>query len=312
MTCKTGVAKGDELLSYSFPLPHPFRSERVAAFWKELELDGQAVEFVKPQRVDEGMLELFHSKEHVEFVRKASHFGYGNLDQGDTPAFRGVFEAAQFAVGSSLGCLQGIMEGRLDHAFNPVGGLHHATRDSSAGFCVFNDIGVAVEVLRRQYEVRRVLYVDIDVHHGDGVYYPYESDPDLFIFDVHEDGRYLFPGTGSESEVGIGLARGTKINVPLPPMTGDQGVTDQLPRLEALARDCSPEFIIIQCGADGLAGDPIGGLSYTPEAHRAVVSTLHRLSHEFCEGRLLALGGGGYRPENCARAWLAVVRELAE
>ena len=305
-----GVCRGNELLSYSFPRPHPFTSERVATFWRELDLDGQSVDYIKPQKADEGIIELFHSKEHVEFVKKASHFGYGNLDQGDTPAFSGVFEAAQFAVGSSLACLQEIMEGRLEHAFNPVGGLHHATRDSSAGFCVFNDIGVVVEVLRSQYEVKKVLYVDIDVHHGDGVYYPYESDPYLSIFDIHEDGRYLYPGTGSASETGLGVAKGTKVNVPLSPGTGDEGVIDQLPRLESLARVCSPEFIIFQCGADGLAGDPIAGLSYSREAHKAVASTLHRLSHELCGGRLLALGGGGYKPENCASAWLAVVKAL--
>jgi acetoin utilization protein AcuC len=227
LTCSVGVVKGRELLSYSFPRPHPFTSERVAAFWERLDREvPERIESLKPEKADEAVIELFHSREHLEFVKRASEFGYGSLDQGDTPAFRGIFEAAQYTVGSTLACLKEVMDGEIDHSFNPVGGLHHATRDSSAGFCVFNDIGVAVEVLRSQYGVKRILYVDIDVHHGDGVYYPYESDADLYVFDVHEDGRFLYPGTGSESEVGMGLARGTKVNVPLPPGTGDEGIIE--------------------------------------------------------------------------------------
>ncbi len=310
MTCRVGVVKGDDLLSYSFPAPHPFTSERVAEFWRSLDQNDQSVEFLKPEKADVEVIEIFHSREHVEFVKRASHFGYGYLDQGDTPVFRGIFEAAQFTVGSTLICVAGVMDGRLDHALNPVGGLHHATRNSSAGFCVFNDIGVAVEVLRSRYGIKRILYVDIDVHHGDGVYYPFESDPDLFIFDIHEDGRYLYPGTGAATEVGAGLARGTKVNVPLLPQTGDEGVSAQLNKLESLARRCSPEFIILQAGADGLAGDPIAGLTYTPETHRTVTRLLHGLAHEFCQGKMIALGGGGYKPSNCAKAWTTVVRAL--
>ncbi len=304
--------KGDDLLSYSFPSPHPFTGERVAEFWRSLDPDDSSVVLLKPQKADDEVIELFHSKEHIQFVKRASHFGYGHLDQGDTPAFRGIFEAAQFTVGSTLVCLQEIMQGHLDHAFNPVGGLHHATRNSSAGFCVFNDIGVAVEVLRREHHIKRILYVDIDVHHGDGVYYPFESDPDLYIFDVHEDGRYLYPGTGAATEVGAGPARGTKVNVPLPPQAGDDQVSAQLDKLESLARRCSPEFIILQAGADGLAGDPIAGLVYTPETHKTVTRLLHGLAHELCEGKIMALGGGGYKPSNCAKAWTTVVRALKE
>jgi acetoin utilization protein AcuC len=213
-------------------------------------------------------------------------------------------------VGSTIAAVNKVMEGKLAHAFNPVGGLHHARRDASAGFCVFNDIGVSVELLRKSYDIRRILYVDLDVHHGDGVYYSYESDPDLFIFDIHEDGRFLYPGTGTAEEVGRGKARGTKVNVPLPPGSGDKEVRAQLPRIEELARKAKPEFIIFQCGADGLRGDPIAGLDYTSEAHRMVAELLHGLSHEMCSGRMVALGGGGYDSENCARAWTRVVESF--
>jgi acetoin utilization protein AcuC len=309
LTCNVGVVEGEELLLYSFPPPHPFTKERAQKFWEGLHRKNLKVKALSPEKADEGVIELFHTKEHIRYVSLASNLGYGALDQGDTPAFKGVFEASQYVVGSTAETIEKVMSRDLDHAFNPVGGLHHATRESSAGFCVFNDIGVSVELLRRR-SVGRILYVDIDVHHGDGVFYSYESDPELFIFDVHEDGRYLYPGTGSADETGKGKAQGTKINVPLLPGSGDQAFIEQLPRLEEFARQSKPGFIIFQCGADGLRGDPIAGLDYTSEAHRRAGALLHRLSHELCDGRIVTLGGGVYVPENCSDAWVAVVETL--
>jgi acetoin utilization protein AcuC len=303
------VVKGDGLLRYSFPPPHPFNSARVVRFWEDLEKQDLGETLVEPESADEQVLRLFHDKGHIEFVRKASTLGYGYLDEGDTPAFVGVLEAAELAVGSTLGCLERVLSGEMEHAFNPVGGLHHARRDRSAGFCVFNDIGVAIETLRK-IGLERVLYVDIDVHHGDGVFYPFEQDRNVFIFDVHEDGRFLYPGTGRENETGEGRAEGTKVNVPLLPGEGDERLEDILPRLEEFAIRAAPEFIILQCGADGMAGDPIGGLTFSEGFHSKIAELLHRVAHKQCAGRLVALGGGGYDPDNCARAWTAVVREL--
>lgn len=309
--CRVCVVKGDALLGYSFPPPHPFNSARVKEFWEELSRRGLGETSLLPERADENTLELFQSPSHVEFVRKASRLGYGYLDDGDTPAFKGVLEAGECAVGSTLACLEAVLEGEADHAFNPVGGLHHARRDRSAGFCVFNDIGVAIERLRRG-GVRRILYVDIDVHHGDGVFYSYEGDPEAFIFDVHEDGRFLYPGTGAADETGEGAARGTKVNVPLLPGDGDAAFAEVLPRLEEFAAASRPDFVILQCGADGLAGDPLGGLAYSPKVHAQTARVLHAVAHESCRGRMVALGGGGYDPRNCAAAWTAVVKEMRE
>ena len=307
--CRVCVVKGDELLRYSFPPPHPFNSARVVRFWEELGKLGLGEVEVEPERADEEALELFHDKGLVEFVKKASKLGYGYLDEGDTPAFKGVLEAAEFAVGSTLSCVEQVMSGEADHGFNPVGGLHHARRDRSAGFCVFNDIGVAIESLMKD-GMRRILYVDIDVHHGDGVFYPYENYKEVLIFDVHEDGHFIYPGSGKETETGEGTAVGTKVNIPLLPGEGDERMKDILPRLEEFARRARPEFIIFQCGADGLAGDPIGGLKYSEKFHSGVARVLHKVAHDSCKGRMVALGGGGYDPGNCARAWTSVVREL--
>jgi len=310
MGCRVGVLEGKELLLYSFPSPHPFTNERTKKFWEELARRGLPVKRIQPEKADKELIGLFHTEEHIRYVELASKLGYGALDQGDTPAYKGVFEATQYAVGSTVSAVEKVMAGELDHAFNPVGGLHHATREASAGFCVFNDIGVAIELLRRRHNLHRILYVDIDVHHGDGVFYSYESDPELFIFDVHEDGRFLYPGTGAATETGHASAKGTKVNIPLAPGSGDAEIAVHLPRLEEFARLARPEFIIFQCGADGLRGDPIAGLDYTPRTHGQVGNLLHRLSHELCSGRLVALGGGGYVPRNCADAWIAVVEAM--
>jgi acetoin utilization protein AcuC len=305
------VVKGDELLRYSFPPPHPFSSERVVRFWEELARCRLGEVDIEPERADEEALELFHDEGHVEYVRKASALGYGYIDDGDTPAFKGVLEAAELAVGSTLSCVERTLSEEADHGFNPVGGLHHARPDRSAGFCVFNDIGVAIELLRKK-GLKRLLYVDIDVHHGDGVFYPYEYDREVFIFDVHEDGRFLYPGSGREGETGEGRAEGTKVNVPLLPGEGDEKMKDILPRLEEFALRAKPEFILMQCGADSLAGDPLGGLAFSASFHSQVARKLHGIAHAVCEGRLVALGGGGYAPDNCAKAWTGVVRELLD
>ncbi len=310
MSCKVGVLEGDELLAYSFPPPHPFTSERASRFWADLASSKIEHKLLSPEKATVETLELFHTKDYIRFVQSASKLGQGTLDWGDTPAFKGVFEAAQYAVGSTLVAVREIINGNIDHAFNPVGGLHHARRDSAAGFCVFNDIGVTIEVLRKKYGIERIVYVDIDVHHGDGVYYSYENDPNLFIFDIHEDGRYIYPGTGKESEIGTGVAEGTKVNIALRPGAGDIDVSNLLPRLEKFVRSSRPEFIIFQCGADGLANDSLGGLLYTTNTHIAVTSLLHHLSHELCYGRIVALGGGGYNVYNCSSAWLAAVSSL--
>jgi acetoin utilization protein AcuC len=307
--CRVCVVEGDGLLRYSFPPPHPFNSGRVVRFWEELEKAGIDEVSIAPALADEEAILLFHDKELFEFVRKASKLGYGYLDEGDTPAFKGVLEAAEFAVGSTLSCVEMVLEGKVAHGFNPVGGLHHARPGRSAGFCVFNDIGVAIEMLRKR-GLSRILYVDIDVHHGDGVFYPYETDPGVFIFDVHEDGRFIYPGTGNAEETGKGKAVGTKLNITLTPGEGDERMADIVTKFEEFATRARPEFVIFQCGADSLGGDPLGRLVFTSSFHSAVANALHRVAHSSCEGRMVSLGGGGYDPANCARAWTSVVREM--
>jgi acetoin utilization protein AcuC len=202
------------------------------------------------------------------------------------------------------------MAGTCLRAFTPIGGLHHARRDSAGGFCVFNDPGVAVETLRARLGVHRLVYVDIDAHHGDGMYYAFAEDPDVFIADIHEDGRFLYPGTGHSRETGTGPATGTKLNIPMLPDADDSAFMQAWAKVEDFVDFAKPEFILLQCGADSLAGDPITHLRYTPAAHSHAARRLCTLADKHCNGRLLAMGGGGYNRQNLAVAWTAVLRSL--
>ncbi|HSN70646.1 MAG TPA: hypothetical protein VLT59_04020 [Steroidobacteraceae bacterium] len=214
------LVAGEAIARYGFGEGHPFGPDRHGAFLREFATVGHLngrVRVLEPRSASRQELELFHRPAYVALVHDRSASGSGYLDAGDTPAFRGVFEAASSVVGATLLAVEELMAGRGRRAFVPIAGLHHASRAHAAGFCVFNDCGVAIEVLRKRFGVQRVAYVDIDAHHGDGVFYAFESDPDVLFADLHEDGHYLYPGTGAASETGTGPARGTKLNVPLPP-----------------------------------------------------------------------------------------------
>lgn len=303
---------GPEIAAYGFPGGHPFGTDRHDAFMRELErsLCWSRLERCPARPATREQIEYFHTPAYVDRVIEASRTGRGFLDAGDTPAFAGVYEAAANVVGGTLEALSGIVEGPVPRAFIPIAGLHHAGRDHAAGFCVFNDCGVAIEAARRRYQLRRVAYVDIDAHHGDGVFYGFEDDPYLADADVHEDGRYLYPGTGARSETGRGPAAGTKLNLPMPPGSGDAEFSAAFEEVEAYVDAQRPELILLQCGADSLAGDPITHLAYTEAAHAHAAARLRVLADRHCKGRLLAMGGGGYNRHNLARAWTRVVEAL--
>lgn len=307
------VYKGEELAHYGFGDGHPFGPDRHEVFQEELASAalGSAIHYALPKRASVDELALFHSPEYINLVSRKSQDGIGFLDDGDTPSFPGIFEIAADVVGTTLAAVDAVMQGDARRAFVPIAGLHHAGRDHAAGFCVFNDCGVAVEYLRHKYGLQRIAYVDIDAHHGDGVFYGFEDDPDLLFADIHEDGRFLYPGTGAASETGKGPAAGTKLNIPLPPGAGDAEFEEVWPQVESYIEQARPEFIIMQCGADSLAGDPITHLRFTEDAHARAAADLCRLADKHCNGRIVGTGGGGYNRRNVARAWTRVVASFA-
>jgi acetoin utilization protein AcuC len=312
MADRTIVIAGPAIAAYGFPGGHPFGPDRHAAFMAELERSPAFadVDVLAPAPADVDSLTLFHTPAYVDFIRAMSAQGSGLLDGGDTPAFPGVYEAASAVAGGTLLALETILAGDAKRAFIPIGGLHHARRDGAAGFCVFNDCGIAIEKARRAHGLKRIAYVDIDAHHGDGVFYAFESEPGVIIADTHEDGRYLYPGTGRADETGKGAAGGTKLNIPLPPGAGDAEFFAAWDAIEPFLEHFEPELYLLQCGADSLAGDPITHLQFSTEAHAHAATRLRALADKTADGRLLAMGGGGYNRENLARGWTRVVEAL--
>jgi acetoin utilization protein AcuC len=310
----TIVVAGERLARYGFGDGHPFGTDRHAAFYREFEARGldRKVRVLPTRAASREDLLTFHTPQYLDRVRERSVSGQGYLDGGDTPAFRGVYEAASDVVGATLLGVEQIMSGQARRGFVPIAGLHHAARGAAAGFCVLNDCGVAIEILKLHHGLERIAYVDIDAHHGDGVFYAFEDDPALVFADLHEDGRYLYPGTGAAHEVGRGAAAGTKLNIPLPPGADDAAFGEAWPRVLAHLEAHEPQFILLQCGADSIAGDPITHLRFSAGVHRAVARDLKSLAERLGHGRLLATGGGGYHRGNIAEAWTGVVESLIE
>jgi len=314
MPASVAVVAGEAIARYGFGPGHPFGPDRHDCFIRELVARGLTddVAHYAPRSATLAELTSFHTSAYVEFVREKSVSGEGYLDGGDTPAFHGVFDSASSVVGATLVAVDALMSGACRRAFVPIAGLHHAARARAAGFCVFNDIGVAIELLRANYGIQRIAYVDIDAHHGDGVFYAFDDDPDVVFADIHEDGRELYPGTGAAEETGRGAAVGTKLNLPLPSGAGDAEFRVAWARVEAYLERFPSEFILFQCGADSLAGDPITHLKFTEAAHAHAARRLCEIADAQGHGRVLGLGGGGYNRRNLARAWTGVVRSFLE
>ena len=316
MPGKTGLIWDEKFLDYNFGSQHPLRPVRVKLTYELIQSKGilqqGSVKVVKPRLASRAEILLFHEDDYVRLVEQYSKRGSGFLDMGDTPAFEGCYEATSLVVGASIVAADGVMSGRFSHAFNPSGGLHHAHPERASGFCIFNDPAIVIAYLKSRYNVRRIAYIDIDAHHGDGVMYGYYDDPSVLDIDFHESGQFLFPGTGFPDEIGKGEARGLKLNIPLPPSTGDEAYLDAFEQIvpDALKK-YRPEIILVQCGADGHIDDRLAHLRLTTKVYAEVVSQMHDLAHNLCNGRLLLFGGGGYTLANVPRVWTVAFSTLA-
>jgi acetoin utilization protein AcuC len=248
----------------------------------------------------------FHSRDYVEAVAAFSkgeelerQYRYGFSDWGDNPISEGMYEAAALAAGGSLVAAEAVLEGRVPVAFNAGGGYHHAGPDAASGFCIFNDIVLAIQRLLAR-GVQRVAYVDIDAHHGDAVQNAFYSTDRVLTVSIHESGRFLFPGTGDVVETGEGQGEGFSVNVPLAPATDDEvyiwAFREVVP---PLVRAYRPEALVTQLGIDTHINDPLSHLALTSAGHSAAVEELRALS----PGRWIAFGGGGYDLSAVARCW---------
>jgi len=262
-------------------------------------LDAPGVEVVGADTATDALIETVHDADYVAAVKAASEDpasadpAYG-LGTDDDPAFRGMHEASARVVSGTVDSARAVWEGAAEHAVNFTGGLHHAMPGAASGFCVYNDIAVGIQWLL-DHGAERVAYVDIDVHHGDGVERIFWDDPRVLTISVHESGRALFPGTGWPSDIGGKGAEGSAVNVALPPGLTDAGWLRAIHAVvPAVVRSFKPDVLVTQHGCDTHAEDPLAHFAVTVDAQRAAADAFHRLAHDVCDGRWVALGGGGY------------------
>lgn len=306
MTVRAHAVWSDQFLDYNFGPWHPFteRSRGLAVrLLQSLAAESRPNPLGWSHSVDvasRSTLETFHRPEYLAFVEKASGLGREvPLDSGDTPSFRGCYEAAGRLVQGAVDALDYTIEHRRP-AFHPAGGLHHAHPDRASGFCIFNDVAIAVA--RGLRHGHRVAYIDIDAHHGDGVMYGFYESGRVLDIDFHQDGRTLFPGTGFPHEVGREDGAGLKANIPLPPGAGDEALLPIFRRVvPPMLRWFRPHVIVLQHGVDGHYRDELARLQYSPAAYAEIDRLVVALAHELTGGRLLVTGGGGYRPESVSR-----------
>lgn len=317
MTGPVTVVWDEALLAYDFGPEHPLRPGRVEltmALARDLGLLERA-KVVAPLALSGGDLARVHDLDYLAAVKTASEsgrpvFDYG-LGPGDNPPFAGMHEAATLVCGATVAAAAAIVAGEAVHAFSPAGGLHHAMPGQASGFCIYNDPAVAIAWLL-DHGIERVAYVDVDVHHGDGVEAIFADEPRVLTISVHESGRFLFPGTGFAHEIGEGAARGTIANLPLPPSTTDDLY---LPAFDAvvpkLVRAFEPDVLVTQLGCDSHYTDPLAHLGLTTRAYAGLAGRLHDLAHTVTKGRWLATGGGGYQWATVVpRAWCSYLAEM--
>ena len=320
MDCTLRVAWDDALTRYDFGPGHPLAPVRVdltmalaRAFGV---LEASQVSVAAPAPAGEDMLALVHDGDYIDAVREAGRTGRPNPRYGlgtpDNPVFSGMHEASSLVAGATVAAAAAAQDGPALHAANVAGGLHHAMRASAAGFCVYNDPAIAIAWLLR-HGTERIAYVDVDVHHGDGVQAAFYDDPRVLTISVHEHPRTLFPGTGLPSETGGAGAEGSAVNVALPAGTGDSGWLRAFHAVAPpLVRSFRPQILVSQQGCDSHRLDPLAHLELSVDGQRAAYATLHQLAHEAANGHWLLTGGGGYElVQVVPRAWTHLLAEAS-
>jgi acetoin utilization protein AcuC len=325
MPGRVALVYGDELMKHHLSDQHPLQPIRVKLAVEQIRETGliEHAHLLPPRRATEGELELAHSPEYIDLVRRLSDpvqrrrvsmdqveaAGFGSADN---PISDELHDGTSLVVGATMVGAEAIESGAALHVFSPAGGLHHAHRDLASGFCTYNDPAVACRWFKDRGH--RVAYVDVDVHHGDGVEDIFYSDPDVLTISLHESGQYLFPGTGFPRDSGVGKGRGAAANLPFMPFTWDEPWLEGFERVvPALLRRFKPTVLVTQDGCDTHYLDPLAHVAATTRIWPRVGRVFHDLAHELCDGRWLALGGGGYAIyEVVPRAWTLFFAEMVE
>jgi acetoin utilization protein AcuC len=313
MPTQARVIWDQSFTAYNFGASHPMNPLRLDLTARLCDafglLERPDVEVVSPPVPEDAVLLTVHDADYVAAVHQASQDpALADLRRGlgteDDPAFRGMHEASARIAAGSLDVARAVWRGEAEHGVNFCGGLHHAMRGNASGFCIYNDAAVAIQGLLDS-GAERVAYVDVDVHHGDGVERIFWDDPRVLTISLHESGRVLFPGTGFPTDIGGPAAEGSAVNVALPPGTGDAAWLRAFhATVPALLRAFNPQVLVTQHGCDTHFSDPLAHLALSVDAQRTSYESLHRLAHSVSDGRWVALGGGGYELVDVVpRAW---------
>lgn len=307
------------LTEYDFGPDHPMSPLRVdltMRLARELGVLEGGLRVVPAPMASEDLIATVHRPELIDAVQRAGRDaglvdGAHGLGTDDNPVFRDMHHATAHIVGATVEAFRQVWSGESLHAANITGGLHHAMPDRASGFCIYNDVAIGIRSLLDQ-GAERVAYVDVDVHHGDGVERVFWDDPRVLTISLHETGQLLFPGTGFPRDLGGPEAAGYAVNVALPPGTGDAGWLRAFHAVvPQLLREFRPQVLVTQHGCDSHAEDPLAHLMLSVDGQRAAYLALHDLAHELCDGRWIATGGGGYALVDVVpRAWshlLAIV-----
>ncbi len=295
---------------YDFGPAHPLTPRRFGPGIDLLEHVGARPGLAPEPAADDELL-MCHTARYIAAVKRFSTDPWGPPEAGigpggDNPSFAGMQQAGAAVAGGSIRAMEAILRGDVEHAFHPGGGLHHAMPDQASGFCIYDDPALAISRVRR--EGLRVLYLDFDVHHGDGVQAIHWADPGVLTLSFHESGRYLFPGTGFVGEIGEGEAAGTSLNFPFEPGAGEEAWLSAVSSLvPAVAAAFGPDVVVSQHGCDTHAWDPLADLRLTTTAMGEAARLVDRVAHRWAGGRWLSTGGGGYDAYRVVpRAWSLV------
>lgn len=305
---------------YDFGPQHPLRPGRVILSAELARANGlfdlPHVSLVEPRVASVQELLSVHDPDYVSAVVRIGEGDWDPSDQlnwgigpGDNPPFTGMHEASSLVAGSAIVAATALL-GVAEHVWYPAGGLHHAMPERASGFCIYDDPAIAIRNLLDN-GVERVAYVDVDVHHGDGVQQIFWTEPRVLTISLHESGRYLFPGTGFPNEIGGGDARGTAANVALPPYTSDDAYLEVFERVvPPLLEAFKPQVLFTQLGCDTHHTDPLAHLQLTTRAWRRLATWMHALAHDYADGRWIATGGGGYSVGAVPRGWAMYFAEM--
>lgn len=321
-TAPVGLVFSEAMKAYDFGGEHPLNARRLQLTVERIHAlslleDATNAVLAPPRLATWDELLAHHDAEYLEALKRAGQTGrpepeFG-LGHGDNPVFPDMLAVAALAAGGSILAAEKVMDGAWRHAFALGGGLHHAQRSYASGFCLLNDPALAIQAALDR-GARRVVYVDIDVHHGDGVQALFYGDPRVMTISLHQSGRTLYPGTGFVDEMGAGAGRGTSVNIAFPPYTGDALFLETIERVVVpLTTAFAPDLLVTQNGCDTHIDDPLATLMVTLDGYATAVRRLHRLAHEAAGGRLVALGGGGYAIDTVVPfAWSALFADLVD